>query len=138
MIKAKRIGLDTNIFIYYFQEHPQFGVVTKNLFDNFASHKTKAITSILTLTELLSIHASEKDVNNLQALFLETPELTIYDINQNIGVTAARIRRNYGFRLPDAIQLATCLYAKVNTFITNDQKLQSFKEITVTLLSQLS
>ena len=138
MIKAKRIGLDTNIFIYYFQKHPEFGVATKNIFDNFALHKTKAVTSILTLTELLSIHASEKEVSNLQALFLETPGLTIYDINQNIGVTAGRIRRNYGFRLPDAIQLATCLYAKVGIFVTNDQKLQAFKEIDIILLNQLT
>lgn len=34
-------------------------------------------------------------------------------IDHNLALEAAEIRRGYGFRLPDAIQLATALSAKV-------------------------
>src|SRR5207248_6090877 len=46
------------------------------------------------------------------------------------------LRRAYGFRIPDAIQLATCLYQKVDLFITNDRRLKTYKEIPIILLSE--
>lgn len=132
----KLIGLDTNIFIYYFQQNPEFGELSKSIFENLALNRTRAITSIVTLIELLSLPSLEKEMGTLKNLLLETPNLTICDLNQNIGVEAAEIRRRYKFRLPDAIQLATCLSLDADMFITNDQKLKSFKEIPVILLNQ--
>ncbi len=127
----KCIGIDTNIFIYYLQAHPSFGIASKTIFESLAQNKTKAVTSTITLAELLAIDAASAHLDMMQKLFLETPNLTIIDMNQPIAIEAARIKRTYGYRLPDAIQLATSIYAKANLFITNDQKIQSCKEITI-------
>lgn len=127
----KRIGLDTNIFIYYFQAHPRFGTPAKAIFEALAAHQTSAVTSSITLAELLAINSESKQIETLHTLLLETPRLTLYDLTQPIAFEAARIKRTYGYRLPDAIQLATSLYAKAELFITNDKRIHSFKEISV-------
>jgi predicted nucleic acid-binding protein len=134
MRKVKITGLDTNIFIYYFQQHPQFGASAKNIFESLVEDNAKAVTSIITLIELLALKIPETEVDKFKSLYLETPNLKTIDINQTIGIEAARIRRVYGYRLPDAIQLATCLYAKADKFITNDLKLKNFPEIKIDLI----
>lgn len=138
MVKVtdKLIGLDTNIFIYYFQKDKEFGLAVRSLFGVLAKKEARAVTSVITLTELLSITATDREVDALKAHFLETPSLIIEDINQTIGTDAARIRRTYGFRTPDAIQLATSLFYKVDVFVTNDKRLKAFKEITIIFLSK--
>lgn len=131
------IGLDSNIFIYSFEEHPQFSLSTKKIFEGLERKHFAAVTSIISLTETLSFPMSQERASLLIDLFLQVPQLTVYEVNNSIAMEAARIRREYKFRLPDAIQFATCLYAKANTFVTNDKRLQSFKEIRVTLLNEI-
>jgi predicted nucleic acid-binding protein len=135
MMKRQTFSLDTNIFIYYFAQHTQFGKAAKEIFENIVVGKIKAVTSIITLIEILSLKIPQKEINKLKELYLETPNLTTLDVNQTIGIEAARIRREYGYRLPDAIQLATSLYTKADVFLTNDLKLQNFPEIKVKLIS---
>lgn len=135
-LKDKLIGLDTNIFIYYFEENIGFGLQAKAIFESLSEKKSRGVTSIITLIELLSLPASEKDIEALKMNFLETPNLIIRDVNQTIGIDAARIRRKYSFCIPDSIQLATCLYQNANMFITNDERLKSFKEIPIILLNK--
>jgi predicted nucleic acid-binding protein len=135
MRNNKIIALDTNIFIYYFQQHPQFGISAKKNFELLIKNKARAVTSIITLIELLSLKIPETEVNKFKSLYLETPNLATIEINQTIGIEAAKIRRIYGYRLPDAIQLATALYAKADKFITNDQKIKNFPKIKIDLLS---
>ena len=67
-------------------------------------------------------------------LFLETPNLKIKNLDSEIAIEAARIRRKYGFQTPDAIELATAVVAKADAFITNDKRLMKFNEIKVKLL----
>lgn len=135
-LKNKLIGLDTNIFIYFYEQNQEFGSLAKRVFEKLSAKQAQAVTSIITLTELLSLPASEREVEVLKANFLETPNLTICDFNQTIAIEAGRIRRIYSFRVPDSIQLATSLYQKVDLFLTNDNKLKAFKEIPIVMLGE--
>jgi predicted nucleic acid-binding protein len=65
------------------------------------------------------------------------PNLTILEVNRAIVKTASEIRRTYGFRLADAVQLATAVHEKADVFITNDQRLKHFKPLRVIPLSSL-
>lgn len=130
--RHKTLFLDTNIFVYYFASHPQFGHQVRQIFEALSQDKFRAITSVITLTELLSLSGSDKEVDTLKNHFLETPNLEIIDLNQEISIEAARIRREYKFRTPDAIQLATAINSRAEVFVTNDKKLKKFKEIKVT------
>lgn len=126
--------LDTNLFIYFFEGSDVLGKKVKKIFELLVTNKAAAVTSIVTQIELLSLETSEENIEHLLRLFLETPNLKIEDLGVEIAVEAARIRRVYHFRTPDAIQLATAIYCQANKFITNDKRLLNFKEIKVELL----
>ncbi len=132
-MKSKTVYIDTNIFIYFFQSHDAFGPAAKAIFEKVASGKWNAVTSVLTLSELLSI-ATQTEAKLIQTLYFETPHLVTIDVDMTIASEAARIRREYHFRLPDAIHLATALYANADMFVTNDKRLRSFKEIDIQFL----
>ncbi len=135
--RYKSIGLDTNVFIYQFDKHPRFGPKTKRVFNLLANNKLRAVTNFITLTELLSVKATPKKIEGLKNLFLNTPNLKIFEVDLAISLESARLRRKYAFRLPDSIQLATALYSKAQAFLTNDQGLKRFKELPVLLLDNM-
>lgn len=133
----KRIGIDTNVFIYYFEQNPNFGVSARQVFDVLSSH-VAGVTSIIALIEILSPSFFSKiAARETEKKFSEVPNLTVLEVNRNIATQAAAIRRQYGFRLPDAIQLATALIFKAQAFITNDKRLKSFKKLKVISLQDL-
>lgn len=134
--KFRQVGLDSNIFSYQFHQHPVFGPISKQIFDLLSTDKLKAVTSFITLTEILSVKASPAKIKELEKLFLDTPNLSTFEVNQEIAVNAAKIRRKYGFRLPDAIQLATAKLNKAKAFISNDERLKRFKELNVILINE--
>ena len=135
-MRNKLIALDTNIFIYYLHQDPLFGEKAKYIFSELIAKKIKILTSVITLTELLSLKQSEKDTAKLKNFFLEIPNLETKEVSEDIALEAAKIRRKYGFHLPDAIQLATALVGKADMFITNDTKLHGFKELKILSLQQ--
>ncbi len=135
--KYQPISIDTNIFIYYFQKHPQFGPPSKELLLHFVKKQSIITTSIIALIELLSFRATEEEIIKLEHEFIHIAKLDMIDVSREIAREAAKIRREYKFRLPDSIQLATALHSKAQVFITNDQKLKRYKEIKVLTLTDL-
>lgn len=133
---TKLVGLDSNIFIYQFEQHPQFSPKTSAIFGKLAGKKLQAVTSIISLTEALSYPSPEAVLTQIRIGF-SVPNLTVLEVNEQIGLEAARIRREYPLRLGDAIQLATAICSKAKAFITNDDKLKKFKELKVVILSEL-
>lgn len=132
----KFVGLDSNIFIYQFEANSEFLHITNKIFDRLFKNKLKAATSIISLIESLSYPSPETVLDQIKEGFT-MPNLTVLEINMKIGLEAARIRREYGLRLGDAVQLATALSAKTQVFITNDDRLKKFKELKVILLGEL-
>lgn len=47
--KYKLIGLDTNIFIYHFEDNPQFSTYTQLIFEELAKGKLRAVTSVISM-----------------------------------------------------------------------------------------
>lgn len=136
--KYKIFALDTNTFIYYFENDVKFGQQAKSIFENLSCSRLKAVTSITSLAELLSSpKLTDEAVRETKKLFLSVPNLEIYGLDENIAIKSAEIRREYGFRLLDAIQLATALFSKAEAFITNDYRLKSFKKLKIISLSDL-
>lgn len=132
----KLVGLDSNIFIYQFEEHPEFSKSTNIIFEKLAKNKLRAVTSITSLIETLSYPSPPGVIIKIQEGFA-IPNLTVAVVDEQIGLETARLRREYGLRLGDAIQLATAKIAKVQAFITNDKRLKQFKELKIILLKDL-
>lgn len=137
-VNNSSIALDTNIFIYYFVDTSPFHNAVKKLFLDAIDRRTRFITSSITIAELLSLKDVQSVVDTLYMSFLELENMKIYEVSIEIAKEAARIRRENGFLLPDAIQLATAVYAQADVFITNDRNLKKFKEIKIKLLKELN
>lgn len=132
------VGLDSNIFIYHFQRHPEFGPVAKKVIKAIAKKQDQGVTSIISLLELLSLDDDDVLINSLKMSYLGLSNIKTLNVDQEISLEAARIRRTYRFRTSDSIQLATALIYKADKFITNDQKLKKFTELKIELLSEES
>ncbi|MBI2314811.1 type II toxin-antitoxin system VapC family toxin [Candidatus Daviesbacteria bacterium] len=137
--KIKQFALDTNVFIYFFENNVELGQKAKAIFEGLSQNQLKAVTNITSLAELLSSpKLTGQAVRETKKLFLSVPNLEIYGLDESIAIKSAEIRREYGFRLLDAIQLATALIAKTQAFITNDHRLKSFKQLKIISLSDLA
>lgn len=130
------VGLDTNLFIYHFEGNPKFHPYTTSLFQNLEKGKLKAVTSVISVIESLSYPSPEEVLEGIKLGFETMVNLSVVEVDNAVALEAARIRREYGFRIPDAIQLATAVQAKAKAFITNDEQLKRFKEFKVLLLPQ--
>lgn len=139
-LKGKITGLDTMVFIYHFEENQTYSPLTFSIFESLEKGNFQAITSILTLLEILV--KPKKENNSLlteryKLLFETFPNLQVKEINENIADIASSLRANYNISTPDAIQIATSIGAKADIFITNDATLKKITEIKVLLLSEM-
>jgi predicted nucleic acid-binding protein len=138
LVRYKRIGLDTNVLIYYIEEHPIFLKKIEPLIDKIVQGKAIGITSYVTLLELLVKPLREGRLDLVdQYRAILTGQLEMVPIDEAVSVKAAQLRAKYGFRTPDAIQLASVIQKKGDVFITNDRGLKNVKEIKILTLEEI-
>lgn len=121
------IAIDTNIFIYHLESHTTFGPAAKRLFQSLESGQLKAVASIITYTEVLTLPAraqNESLVKKYRELLSNFPNLTLVPVNPEIGFEAARLRGKYPkLKLMDTFILATALNQEVEVLVTEDTRL---------------
>lgn len=134
-------ALDTMIFIYQFEAHPQYSSLTSKIFNKIEQGRALAFTSTITLMELC--HKPYKLGNKYlveyyRKIISDFPHLKVAEVNLDIAQYSAQLKAKYNLKFPDAIQLATGVVNGAKTFITNDQKLETVKEIKVLLLDKIN
>ena len=136
-----RIGLDTNVFIYFLEDHPRYGSWCASLFDRIERGHNPAVTSTVTLLELLVQPYREQKEELAQKIFALTstyPKIEWVPVSMNLADRAAELRARYRLSTPDAIQLATAIGHKATRFYGNDQSLKRVKEIECLLVDDLT
>jgi predicted nucleic acid-binding protein len=132
------IFLDTAPIIYYIEAHPQFGPIMKKAVEMFKAGKPTALTSVITITEVLPkpISSNNEALVKLFMAFLgQGINLKLLEISQSIAERAGRLRGKYSFlRTLDAIQVSASIEAGADAFFTNDLKLKSISEISILVL----
>jgi predicted nucleic acid-binding protein len=121
--RHRRIALDTSIFIYQLEANDRYLALTDCIFAWLERHDSKAVTSTITMTELLVQPYRESDeqrVDEFYGLLSTYPNLDWVAPNLEIADLAARLRALYRLRTPDALQAATAIHAGASAFITND------------------
>lgn len=138
MVNYRRIGLDTNVIIYYIEEHPVFLKKVEPLIDRVVEGKAIGITSYVTLLELLVKPIKEErfDLVEQYKTILMT-QLEMVPLDESVSLRAAELRARYGIKTPDAIQLASVISKNGDVFITNDGRLDVVEEIKVLTVSDL-
>ncbi len=135
---AERIGLDTVVFIYAFERHPQFGAAARVIFHALETGACQGVASTLALGEIL-VGVKKARHPDLELRYRDVltrfPGLTLRDADVAVMEAMADLRANYGLPTPDAIHLATALVSGARAFVTNDLRLRQVQELDVILLA---
>jgi predicted nucleic acid-binding protein len=121
--RHRRIALDTSIFIYQLEANARYLALTDSVFSWVERTGHEAVTSTITMTELLVPSYRDNADHRVDAFYglLSTyPNLRWIAPDLEAADLAAKLRAAYRLRTPDALQAATALQAHATGLITND------------------
>lgn len=119
-----RIFWDTNLFIYLFEDYGELSARVADIRERMLTRGDQLCTSTLTLGEVLV-----KPIKTGNSLLKEKYEdaisrsCAILGFDREAARNYAQLRCDRSIKAPDAIQLACAMVARVDLFITNDERL---------------
>ena len=140
-LRGKVVGLDTTPLIYFIEENSTYLELVSPFFEAIDQGEVNAVTSIVTLLEVLVHpfqHGDAALVQQYRDILLNSQGLTTIPLSQDIAEEAARIRAAHNIRTPDAIQMATAIYVGASHFLTNDARLPSLPQLKVLVLDKVA
>jgi predicted nucleic acid-binding protein len=135
-----RIALDTSVFIYQLESNAKYLAYTDSIFSWLEQPVSKAVTSTVTMTELLVLPYREGDqqqANDFYGLLFTYPNLEWIAPTLEIADLAARLRALHRLRTPDALQAAAAEHAQATGLITNDPVFERVQGFETLVLDQL-
>lgn len=120
------VGLDTSVFIYQLEAHPDYLPITQTLFTGVQAGRWAAITSTITLMELTVRPwqiGRPAVAREYETLLVHFPHLTILDVTRDVARRAAQLRAEYRLRPADALQIGTAIIHGATAFVSNDRAL---------------
>ena len=121
-----RVFWDTNVFIYFFEAQDKLGPVARALRESMIKRGDQLLTSTMTLGEILVKPRQQGDLalcRKYEEVLKATSVIVPFDVEA--ARQYSEVRQNRGVKAPDAIQLACAAVAKVDLFITNDNRLHT-------------
>jgi predicted nucleic acid-binding protein len=122
------------------EEHKKYFNSTNSIFGWLESPRAQAVTSTITLLEILvqRYRLSDIDrVNKFYALLSTFPHLEWVAPSLRIADTGAQLRAEYNLRTPNAIQAATALRYGATGFVSNDAGFRKVTGLDVIVLDDL-
>jgi predicted nucleic acid-binding protein len=134
------VALDTNVFIYHLEANPLYVSLTTEVFDWLVRPGNRAITSTLTMAEVLVQpyrEANEGLHRTYYGLLSQYPNLEWIPPDLHIAEAAARLRATYRLRTPDAIHVATAIRSGASGFLSNDAAFIRVADIEIGILDTM-
>jgi predicted nucleic acid-binding protein len=132
-----RVFWDTNLFIYLFEQNPDWSARVIEFRQRMVARKDELLTSYLTVGEALTKPREtgnsvlEKSYLNF---FVNSPiELIAFEIEA--AKRYAEIRSHERIRPADAMQLACAAAARTDLFVTNDNRLSAMTVSGITFIA---
>jgi len=122
-LTGKRVYLDSNVFIYAFENSPGFGKACVEILHLIDGRRIGAVTSEISLIEILAgpLMAGARDLAALYAHRLDrAAALTLVPISRSVILRGASIRANRRLKIPDALHVATALETGCDILVTAD------------------
>ena len=121
---VSRIFWDTNLFVYLFEDYGRLSERVAYIRQRMLDRGDELMTSTLTLGEVL-VKPTETGNAQLRSAYEEAigKAAMLLPFSRDTARLYAEIRRDRSIRPPDAIQLACAAQARVDLFITNDDRL---------------
>lgn len=137
---VSRLFLDTAPVIYLVEKNPAYLDVVTALFQALDDGRLAAVTSPVTLAECF-VHPLQRGLPHLRQTFIDVlvagANTTFVEIDQAVGLEAARLRAHYNLSLPDALQIAAALVNGCDAFLTNDRQLKRVTELAILVIDEL-
>ncbi len=134
---CRDVVIDTNIFIYLFEDHPGFADIAEFIINQAEAFSFSGIITPITLSEIVvkpySMQRPDLADSSVRAL-RSYRNIRCKDIDGRTAQMAGALRAQYKKPLPDMYQAAIALQAAVPILITNDKGLRIVKEIQVLTL----
>jgi hypothetical protein len=122
------VGVDTAIFIYFIEEHPQFLPLVEPLFGEVNEGRKKLVTSALTLLEVLVVPYRSGDhllEGDMKLFSHRVAGPCCGDFARHLVPRTAK--SFYGSQDAGCFQLVAALAAGCATFLTNDVPSQPYR-----------
>jgi predicted nucleic acid-binding protein len=123
---VSRVFWDTNLFIYLIEDYGELSERVAGIRKRMNERRDELYTSALTLGEILIKPLEANDeilARRYEAALLQGAVVIPFDVDA--ARLYAGIRNDRAIRPPDAIQLACAAQARVDLFITNDDRLST-------------
>jgi predicted nucleic acid-binding protein len=122
---VSRIFWDSNVYIYLLEDSGRWSQLAASLREKMLRRGDQLITSAFTLGEIL-VKPTEKGDTELCRRYVQglTASSLIIPFDTEAAKRYAVLRCDRSLRSPDAIQLACAGVARVDLFITNDNRLE--------------
>ncbi len=137
---ARQIYLDTAPLIYWVEGHSGYIAKMDRIIDVIETSSLQALTSVLTLTEIMVQPLKMGNTNLAQEyldILVSRDDYTLVSITAEIAITAGAIRARYSLRTPDAIHVATAIATDCDTILTNDAAMKRATDLNVLHLDDL-
>lgn len=138
--KDEVIFIDTAPLIYYMENHPVHGEKLDFFIQLVEEGFQQWVTSFITCVEVLTRPRRDKNWA-LERKYLEFISkdflFRVVQTTPEIMMQSVHFRAEYGFKTPDAIQLATAQVCEADVVITNDRAWKKVKELHVVTLDEL-
>ena len=139
-LRGEVVGLDTAPLIYFIEKNPAYLEAVRPFFEGIDQGEFSAVTSIITLLEVL-VHPFRRGdaalAQQYRDILLNAQGLSTISLSQAVVERAAQLRAAYNVRTPDAIQIATAIHSGASYFLTNDTRLPSLPDVEVMVLEQV-
>ncbi len=120
-----RVFWDSNLFLYIFENHPDFAPMVEDLWKKMIERRDQLVTSTLTVAEILvkpTARGDEALCRQYERALATTAVIVPFDLKA--ARRYAAIRSSTSAKGPDAVQLACASEAEVDLFVTNDHRLR--------------
>ena len=132
LAKAKVIGLDTSIFVYFLEDNKNYAPLAQVTLKGIENGKWQGVTSTITLMEITVRPwqlGNESAAREYEAVLVHFPNLTIVAVDRDVARTAAQLRARYKVSPPDALQVAASVSFGANAILTNDKRLAKLEDV---------
>jgi predicted nucleic acid-binding protein len=122
------VALDTQIFIYFIEEDGRYLPLIKSLFEAIDSGDLLAVTSGLSLMEVLVVPYRSGNAalaDRYESLLTRSRGLRFIEVDRPLLKAAAQLRATFKLKSPDAIQVAAALVCDCTSFLTNDRRIRT-------------
>lgn len=130
---------DTNLFIYLFEQNPEFEPRVVRLRQAMNARGDQLFATAMTVGEILvkPVEAGDPALQDGYRSFFQSGAVRVLPFDLQAAGHYARIRQDRGVRPPDAIQLACAAAHGIDLFITNDNRLSGKIVPGVTFITSL-